>query len=244
MEKFTYFKFSTVNKYLIDSLVKGALHFSRPSQLNDPFDCQIDLKKSAMHAISQLSGIKCEILKKISELEGYFDEIQKRMEKVGICSFSLKLEEPLLWSHYADEHRGLCLTYQFPEDFLIDTSNRIIGVSQIEYGINPLTNWFIKNVPEKYETDFEDHFTTELLKKILIIKSKCWSYEDEARIIREEEGAFPIPKNFLKQVCFGLKTSESDISLIRQVVNNSGYSLNYCQIVRKEDDFGIKAIEI
>ena len=83
------------------------------------------------------------------------------------------------------------------------------------------------------------------MKKVLIIKGKSWIYEDEARIIREEEGNFPILKKFLKQVCFGLNTSEHDISLIRQIIDNSGYSVNYCQIVRKEDDdFGIKAVEI
>jgi hypothetical protein len=244
MEEFIYFKFRAINKYLIDSLVKGTLYFSLPAHLNDPFDCQIDIKKAAKHAISKLSGMKCDILKKISGPEGYFDEIQTRMKKVGICSFSLKLEDPLLWSHYADEHRGLCLTYQFPEDFLMDTSNRIVGVSQLEYDENPLTNWFIENAPEKYGTNFEDHFTTELLKKVLIIKGKGWSYEDEARIIREKEGNFPIPKKFLKQVCFGLNTSEHYISLIRQIIENSGYSVNYCQILRKEDDFGIKAVEI
>ncbi len=245
MEKFIFFKFRAINKNIIDSLVKGTIYFALPSRLNDPFDCQIDIKKSAEHAMSLLSGTKCEILKKISKIgEGYFDEIQRRMKKVGICSFSSKLEEPLLWSHYADEHRGICLTYQFPEEFLVDRSNKIVGVSQTEYGKNPLTEWFIENVPDKYGTNFEDHFTTELLKKVLIIKSESWEYEEESRIIREEKGNFLISKEFLKQVCFGLNTSESDKSLIKQLVENSGYSVSYCQIERRDDDFGIKAVEI
>lgn len=244
MDEFIYFKFRAVNKHLIDSLVKGSLYFARPSLLNDPFDCQIDIKKSAKHAISQLSGVKSEILKKILGIEGYLNEIQRKMKKVGICSFSLKLEEPLLWSHYADEHRGICLTYQFPEEFLIDRENQVVGVSKTEYGKNPLTDWFIENIPEEYGKEFEDHFTTELLKKVLIIKSESWAYEKEARIIREVEGVFPIHKKFLTQVCFGLNTPESDKSLIRQLVDNSGYSASYCQIERKEDDFGIKAVEI
>jgi hypothetical protein len=158
--------------------------------------------------------------------------------------FSLTLEEPLLWSHYGDEHRGICLMYEFPEDFCLDRSNQIIGVSDITYGENPLTEWFIDNIPDQIEDDFYEHFTTELLKKVLIIKAVGWSYEQECRIIREKAGPLSIPKEYLRQVCFGMNIPESDMHLIKKIVDGSGYTVNYCQIMKKETDFGIKAVEI
>jgi len=82
------------------------------------------------------------------------------------------------------------------------------------------------------------------LKKVFTIKGKDWGYEKEVRIIRDKEGAFPIPKDFLKQVCFGMNTPESDISLIKQIIDNAGYSVEYYQIERSEQDFGIKTVKI
>lgn len=244
MENFLYFKFRPVNKFLIDSLVNRTLYFARPSRLNDPFDCQVDLRKSAQHAITRMTGSKRDILKRIFQADGYFDAIQQRMANVGVCSFSLKLEEPLLWSHYADEHRGVCLLYQFNENFLMDRKNEIVGVSDITYGENPLSDWIMDSIPDQIEDTFYERFTTELLKRVLIIKGSGWAYEHEARIIREQEGTFSIPKGCLKQVCFGLKISSSDMNLVKQIVEGAGYQVSYCQMQKMASDFGIQAAEI
>ena len=244
MNDYRYFKYSLINKNLIDSLVNSALYFSLPSNLNDPFDCRIDIRKAAKFAASRVTGIRREVLLRISDLSEFVDEIQRRMTKIGVCSFSLNLEESLLWSHYADEHRGVCLMYEFPEDLLLKAVNQIVGVSEVEYGENPLSDWMIESVPDKIEDDFYDQFTTEILKKVLIVKARGWSYEKECRIIREKAGLFPIPKEFLKQVCFGLDTAESDIQLIQKIVDRSGYCVDYCHIHKLESDFGIRAVEI
>lgn len=244
MNDYRYFKYRSINKDLIDSLVNGTLYFALPSNLNDPFDCQIDIRKSANFAASKVSGMKREILLRISTLDNFVDEIQRRMMKIGVCSFSLNLEEPLLWSHYADEHRGICLMYEFTENFLLEEVNEIVGVSKIEYGENPLSDWLIKSIPDRIEDDFYDHFTTELLKRVLIVKAYGWRYENECRIIRQNAGPFLIPKECLKQVCFGMHTAEADMQLVRKIVDRAGYTVDYCQICKRKSDFGIKAVEI
>ena len=244
MDDYRYFKYRFINKNLIDSLVNESLYFALPSNLNDPFDCRIDIRKSANFAASKVSGMKREILRKISTLDDYGDEIQRRMMKIGVCSFSLNLEESLLWSHYADEHRGVCLTYEFTENFLLDKANEVVGVSEIEYGENALSDWMIENIPDQIEDVFYDDFTTELLKRVLIVKGNGWRYEDECRIIRENAGPFLIPKECLKQVCFGMHIAKSDMQLVRKIVDRAGYTVDYLQICKSESDFGIKAVEI
>lgn len=244
MNTYRYFKYRYINKNLIDSLVNRSLYFALPANLNDPFDCQIDLKKSIYFAASRTSGINKDVLRRIASHDRFVGEIQSRMAKIGVCSFSLSLEEPLLWSHYADEHRGVCLLYEFTEDFLLDRSNEIVGVSDIEYGENPLSDWLIKSIPEQITDDFYDHFTAELLKKVLVVKAGGWHYENECRIIREHAGPFSIPKGCLKQICFGMHTPEADMQLVKKIVDSSGYDVNYCRIGKRESDFGIKAIEI
>ncbi len=245
MSEYILFKFSVINKnkYLTGCLENGTIYFAHPTRLNDPFDCRVDIKKAADHAVSNLSGKKKQNLSNLLNLKGLLDRVQRDTGNVGICSFSLILEDTLLWSHYADEHRGLCLMYEIPDEFINDPKNQIIGVCAVEYGHNPLTDWFVRNAPENNNIDLLE-FTVELVKKVFSIKSRAWEYEKEVRIIREKEGALSIPKEFLKQVCFGMNTTESDISSIKKLLDDAGYSVNYCGIKRAQDDFGIGAIEI
>lgn len=244
MDYYRYFKFRFINKNLIDSLVNGFLYFSLPSKLNDPFDCQVDLRKVVRFAASKVSGFRQDFLLKIAGLDSFIDEIQERMTRIGVCSFSLNLEESLLWSHYADEHRGICLLYEFTESFFLDRVNKIVGVSDVVYGENPLSEWLIETIPDQMTDHFYDYFTIELLKRVLIVKSEGWRYENECRVIREQPGPFPIPKECLKQVCFGMLTPKTDIQLVTKILDSSGYDIKYCQICKRESDFGIKAIEI
>jgi hypothetical protein len=48
------FKFRDIDKYTIDSLIKGTIFFSPPEKLNDPFDCNLDVKKSILNASEYL----------------------------------------------------------------------------------------------------------------------------------------------------------------------------------------------
>jgi len=240
MSDYIFFKFRDINNHLVDSLKNSVLYFALPAQLNDPFDCQVDIRKSARNAISKLSGQQKENLSKWVGSDGGLI-IQEKVSNAGICSFSLELDNSPLWSHYADNHRGLCLTYEFPASFINDRSNEIIGIDLVEYEDSPLTDWFVENPPKDVPTDF--HFAKEIIKKVFTIKSPCWEYEKEARIIRGKPGALEIPREYLRQVCFGLNTSKSDIAQIRQLFESSGYEVDYCKMERSQNDFGLKAVE-
>ena len=243
MNNHVLFKFCDINKNLIDSLAKGYLYFANPERLNDPFDCQIDIKRSAQNAISKLTGKRKDNLAKLAGLDRYFDQIQKDTANVGICSFSLELGNSLLWSHYANAHKGLCLTYSIPGNFIDNESNEITGVAAVEYGDSTLTDWFVNYATEDGSFEFKK-FALALIKKVLTIKGKCWDYEKEVRIIKQVQSTITIPKEFLKQVCFGLNTSSADISLVHELLDNSACKVDYCRMERSESDFGVRAIEM
>lgn len=180
----------------------------------------------------------------MSKPNGLIDKIQKSIKDVGVCSFSLVLEKSLLWSHYANGHKGPCLTYEIPFQYFFEPSKKNDGaILPVDYGENPLTEWFIKNAPEKVKMNTKK-FSNGLVGRVLSIKAKDYEYEKEARIICGKEGAYHIPKEFLKQVCFGMNASESDIGLIKQIIDNAEYSVEYYRIERNELDFGIKTMKI
>lgn len=238
----TLFRFRNIDKYLLKSLINSAIYFARPNSLNDPFDCRVDILNAFENAIKRIPPQEAEHFKKLRVMSNFLGKLQLDLEQLGVCSCTLELNNSLLWSHYGDNHRGICLTYSFPEEFFTDNSSDILGISSVEYGINPLSDWFVQNALN--HSSFND-FGMSLLKKALTVKAKIWDYEKEVRIIRRTEGEHTIDKSYLKQVCFGLDTPEVDVTLVRELIKNMGYDVGICQMKRNKDtDFGLQPIDI
>jgi Protein of unknown function (DUF2971) len=53
-------------------------------------------------------------------------ELLRRYDK-GIVSLAERANCPLMWSHYADQHKGLCIGYSIPED-------GVSGLHKVQYG--------------------------------------------------------------------------------------------------------------
>jgi hypothetical protein len=243
------FKFRSVNKYLLQSIVHSEIHFARPACLNDPFDCRVDIRQSLEVAISKSISPVRERLEKLRGLNDFLVKLQSDIAAIGVCSFSCPLdgsnallENPLMWSHYADAHRGICLTYRFPEQFFYDNADQILGIAAVDYGTDPLADWFVENIGRF--NDFTD-FGISLLKKVLTVKSSAWQYEKEVRILRKVDGSYAIGKQHLIQICFGLEIPETDIDLVKNLLAQGRYEVQLFRLNRNSDkDFGLKALEI
>ncbi len=236
------FKFRKIDKYLLKSLVHGELYFARPARLNDPFDCRVNIITALENAIHRSQPPSRQRLEKLRRMKDFFEKVQTDLKSMGVCSFSLELENALMWSHYADDHSGVCLTYSFPEAFFYEAADYILGIDSVQYGFDCLSDWFLKEAPS---TGSFEVFGISLIKKVLTVKSEPWRYEKEVRIIKKSEGVYPIDKKYLRQVCFGLATSEPDVKLIGKLIDQGGYEVTLCKIQRSnESDFGIKTTEI
>lgn len=251
-DEYTYFKFSQINKYLLDSLVKSYLYFPHPSDLNDPFDCNVDVDKSL--SISKLKCNNkevCEALEKLQK-DTFLQKVKEMTKNCGVFSASVGKtpldgdNSTLMWSHYSNNHKGICLTYRFSETWYGQNSGNIVGTSEVEYGHNSLTDWFLDESELGYLKSATNPTRIDnVLKKLLTIKSKCWEYEAEARIIKRTPGPFEIDRSCLKQICFGLNTPESDIQSIQAICKQQhGYDTTFCKIEKSQDDFGLKVVEL
>jgi hypothetical protein len=221
--------------------MKSTIYFAHPRQLNDPFDCNLDIKKSIRNALPSVGDGRVAKLENLLKKDSFFKDFQEKISEVGVCSFSLTLKQPLMWSHYANNNRGVCILYDISPDFL-DNKDKIIGVSKVSYEPNTLTNWFV-NIDETI-LNVPSEFVVELAKVVLTAKAPPWDYEEEARIIRPNAGPFNIPREFIKQICFGLQTPPEDKELIKLIMDRFDNQVTFCEIVRTDTDFGIDAEEI
>lgn len=245
---YKYFKFRPVNKRLIDSLIHSHLWFARSDTLNDPFDCQLDLSKSLLVAASSSTGPRKELLTSLVRDREFISLWETKIQTVGICSFSLELYDPVVWSHYADEHKGVSMLYKFPPSFIQDPQNKFLGTTQVNYINNALIDWLRNESPtDVLSTDINsfNDFIRGLVPTFFSSKAPQWHYEKEARLIRAEHGSLNIPHEFLIQVCFGLRTSKADIDLIKKVARDYCGCNKFFKFVRdKNNDFGVRTEEV
>lgn len=228
------FRFQKIRKHVLSSLVDSTLYFAAPPALNDPHDCKINIAAAITRAIPKSSGKRQALLREILKL-GLISLIQENIPNLGVCCFSSKLDNSLMWSHYADSHKGVCLYYEIPTNFL--AKNQILGVSPVTYRNNPLTHWLVNELDE--DTDAGEA-CMEITKRVLTMKSKAWSYEREGRLLRHSSGPVEVPREFLRQVCFGLNTPDADKRLIIRIVSNCYENVQFVKMIPDSDaDTGV-----
>lgn len=151
-------------------------------------------------------------------------------EKCGLLCFSEDWENPLLWSHYANKHRGICLGF--------DVDRRV--VHPVSY--------------EQERPDFPDGSTDESAEQLYSTKYKGWDYEREWRgsfEFDERENGFHFHyfaaqrSMVLRQVIVGMncKTTPEEVELslghdLAQIeIIKARLAFNTFRVVKKQDGF-------
>jgi len=110
----------------------------------------------------------------------------------------------MMYSHYADSHRGICLEFAVSEDIFFDHLN------YIRYEDVPIFNPCVEDA----------NVFLPIIQ--ILLKSSYWSYEKEWRIIKQ--GPSPCEYEFtpgtISAIIFGYKTSSEDRLLIKSIINN------------------------
>jgi len=164
------------------------LKVGRIAELSDPFDCCprfINLKKVPP------GGSKFP--------EEYLNLISG---KWGLLCFSEKISDPVIWSHFADSHKGIALGFDFSKT---DWTTEEVSYSSER----PVFDMKLFSMPhpealEISKKKISDAFTT---------KAPSWKYEAEHRslivlsgCVTEETHYFnPLPSAYLKKVVLGAR---------------------------------------
>jgi hypothetical protein len=177
-----------------DIFLKNELYFPHPDQINDPFDCKIPpswenitkenilthIGKSKNYGIDSakinlaINNVKCNSLE--TSVKAMREENDKgHLRNVGVLSLSEKWLDILMWSHYANSHKGICIGFDYTKLFFIFNGKPLWAVD-IKY---PESNQYPKR-------DYLDDPDTRV--KLYLTKSLDWKYEKEWRIIFPEKG--------------------------------------------------------
>jgi hypothetical protein len=99
---------------------------------------------------------------------------QETNATLGALCFSQDCVNPVLWSHYADKHRGICLGFDIRDDIRDDRAH------EIQYQGERL---------QEIEKEFLEGESEILGQRLLTTKFEHWRYEDEVRMLLKLEEA-------------------------------------------------------
>ena len=268
------YKYTAIDKYSIDNLLKGLLWLNKPRNFNDPFDCWVHKERiklqfedkatiKMMHDFSRLLGIheidftasnwiqtleemlpeqeRNKFIKQKEDIKhrkfnGYNNAIGEKMYITCLSEYSPT--GAIMWSHYGDYHKGMCLEYDFSK-CVDDCYSMLMPVIYLEHP--PIININSNNVSE------DDDLHCFLFLTILC-KSIEWKYEKEWRMIKSLEkfsdNDCPNTAPYLKHIYLGACVEEfgNDYNKIIKIANVNGIAVSKMQ--RSDKDYSFQPIPI
>jgi hypothetical protein len=210
------YKYHTVNSYLYEILEKNRFWAGSAVNLNDPYDCSFEISKNFFRTkyldriTPQEIGLQSsgtEENKKAwdylaSALDDRFlGEFQKfYRSNTGVCCFSENPTSELMWSHYANSGKGVCLGFSFKTNPTLE--KRLVAIN---YSNDPIN---VNNDIDRFKALFQ--------------KRIAWSYEKEWRML-DDVGHIQFNKPDLVSITFGPTTTQEDITSITELSLKNGY---------------------
>lgn len=144
---------------------------------------------------------------------------EKLYQKMGVFCASEKKDHILMWSHYAEYHKGIVISFNSDDSFFKKIPGPLGEFRKVSYRKKRLI------LPAEEMLNPEQWYT----------KSDMWEYEHEYRLVSplipeanydwvttEKIGTCRIPKSVIKSVTFGCKCSNEQINDWRNQLSAKG----------------------
>lgn len=221
-------------------VIKRQLYFATPVQLNDPYDCRISIRQALSQAIegAEPNGNPtfCQTLERLRKLDHIYEKMEADIGSVGVLSLSSCPINVVMWTHYANNHRGFCAGFQLSEKFTTHLNDEeIAGICSVDYsGKNPYVEFFEKIAVAQNPPSWED-FWQELLSTGMVAKAVAWGYEKEVRVLRKGGGPVSFEPSELAEIVFGMNMPDPDRDTLRYLLRGAEWNhVKFREIVRPE----------
>lgn len=175
-------------KNLVDIILKNRLYAAQYKDLNDPMEGQYYYHQGELNRTIR-------------------DKILEEKGTLRILSLSRINNNQLMWSHYADGHKGIAIG--------VKIDNEKYDVQPIEYdGIVTIRN-----------SDYNGQTAREILRH----KLEVWSYEEEVRVFQRNQMFIDVK---IEEIILGQRVSNQNVGLIRDLLDKINPEI---QIIRAEE---------
>ncbi len=214
------FAFHSLSKHMLHSFSENTLNVSSPLKFNDIFDCPLinllnnDEGPSKLRRRALCDCVKIACFDRNIYLPTEDDLVFGKKRKKN--NDEHEYDNELLWSHYTDYHKGICIEYVFDSKMFKSAQNSSSIVS------------FFKDVNYCDNLDSIKTGTSIAVLDGFFAKSKAWRYENELRFFyfdlngSGDYDSIKIPK-CIKSITFGAQCPENDKILVMKLMRGYKY---------------------
>src|SRR5262245_34620570 len=232
------------NEWVRQILVEHKLFFPSRLSFNDPFDCVVPsfqeipgtiLKRFVEEFVERkfstaTEAEKVQMISKsmsVNSLEGMRRDLQEVVDRAGVLCFSRVRDDILMWAHYADKHRGLCLEF--------DGSDNCVFFGEAQ----PVEYQDYTSIPLAESKDRQ-------MTRVILTKSKHWSYEREYRIVQPAKAGIRLnyPVELLTGIIFGCMMPRDVRKSVKQWANEGDCQVAFFEASPKSAEFGLNIVRI
>jgi len=228
------YKYQPFNDQTLTNLKRASIWFSAPINVNDPYDCaswvvqpdeisEADFGRLVAYVRGRDPALTARLTR--DELRESFVHSARRAyderrtiqrEQRGIACFSATFTDIMMWSHYAHGHRGFCLEF--------DTSQLPFSNAwEVSYVDHPP---LINPVDVLVQDPSEDE-SNEVLRAFVLTKARCWSYEQEWRLMHAEASKlFGYGDRPLTGIYFGAEMDHAHKDIVALVTRGEAIQLH------------------
>lgn len=249
-------------EYLATTLKERKVHCSAPAALNDPWDCRPWFDENALEDAASVEELiawlfsftpaspvseaevratqneirrnhqyRRGILRRLSE--NFLEMIPDRWKLYCLTPVP---DSTLMWSHYADNHRGICL------EFGVDNNPLFGAAGEVTY-LTAHPKWAPHSLANGDVT------------RVLLTKSDDWKYEHEYRVIALGEGIdrpfsadpliasggfLTLPNGAIKAVIAGC---EANYEQIAQIVRSAAPEIKIKRAAKSPNQYRLEIVD-
>ena len=204
----------------LEILINGELYLANTRQFNDPFDGKL-LPSDFVSELKELgySGNEKELL-------NHDSFVKDRINGFGVLSLSRVCDDILMWSHYANAHKGICLGFKYDLCRYFNDHDWQIDHMLVRYLNDHPFKAIYEDLISKKRFNSEDGFLNlsdmshALIDAVFTVKHSSWSYEQEERIISHVSGAHSFRAEALDHIVLGMNISRRDELTIRSLLTS------------------------
>ena len=246
------YKYRDTGDFTEAIFISNEVHFASPEKFNDPFDSVFRIQdggkrnkdvydSGALQAIQEKNpewsfevqrdaakavGTKIQADPSKKARSNFETKLANDTNRIaGILSLSAQNDNILMWSHYADEHKGICIEFRTDiEPSLFTQAHPVV-------------------YDEKYpQFDLHEVVTNEELRSSaawMLTKSPLWEYEQEWRVldfkVRNEEKSFPA--ECISGVVLGCRIPANEKQKVERWVSSFSHDVAVYQAQRSRTHF-------
>lgn len=254
----TVYKYVTVKR--IDIFQNCSVRFTQAAALNDPFEahpCFSVLRESFQDRsralltslgkrLDEAAIVTAEILIPMKVRDGIVNLQQDLATNWPMLSLTKKRNNLLMWSHYADSHRGFVVGFDDNNAFFHREQPRTMSP------LFPVVFSSKRPVVPRFEEAPND-----LHKIVFLTKSEHWAYEEELRMFAQPKAAssttkddrgfalylFALPPDIFSEIIFGMSMAKEDKRHIAAIVKDRYANVAIYEAKLNELDFDLDLVE-